>query len=465
MSSRCHRRSFLAAAGCGAGFLLLENSLSVRAYAANARLNVGLIGVTGRAGWFVQTMPQLANVVAMCDVNRHRAGPVFEKFPGPRKFEDFREMLDQMERELDAVTVAIPDHTHAAAALGAIKRRKHVLCEKPLTHDVSEARALREAAAQFKVATQMGNQGTASEAYRQSVELTQAGLLGDIREVYAWKDGGGTGDRPAPAGEFPPPDDLRWDLWLGPAAARPYHPLWMKWHGWRDFATGNLGNWGAHILNLPFRALRLDTLWDADAPAEWRPKEKPVIRIKARMSGIHPLTFPKWELVEFDFPARGPLPPVHVTWANGAGAPGARARVEELMGRKLDWGDAGAKRWDDHGGCLLVGSRGMLHTIAHNTTLTLLPAEKFKDFDLKSIPRALPRSRGHESEWVQACQGGPAALSHFHYAGPLTEFLLLGNVATLFDVPLEYDPLAGRILNHPGADAALRRPRRKGWEL
>jgi hypothetical protein len=410
-------------------------------------------------------MPNLGcNLTAMCDVNLHRAQPVYDRFPAARKFPDFRVMLEEMDKQIDAVTIAIPDHTHAVASMAAIKHGKHVLCEKPLTHDVFEARALREAASRFKVATQMGNQGTASNEFRRSTELIQAGVLGEVREVFSWNDAGGTGPRELPKETPPVPEEINWDLWLGPAAFRAYHPNWMKWHGWRDFATGNLGNWASHSMNLPFKALRLDTLWNPAAPPEWRPKDKPIIKLQAQVSGIHQESFPRWEIVRYDFPARGPMPPVRITWCNGRG-PEVREQVENLMGRKLDWGDAGEKKWADHGGCLIVGSKGMIHTIAHNTTLTLLPAEKFKDFDPKSVAQSLPRSPGHEREWLEACKGGPAAMSNFNYSGPLAEFVLLGNVATLFEAKLEYDSLAGTIINHDAANRALRREYRKGWTL
>ena len=179
---------------------------------------------------------------------------------------------------------------------------------------------------------------------------------------------------------------------------------------------------------------------------------------------MHQATFPKWEIIRYTFPARGDMPPVTVNWYNGGGrAPGPREKIEEMMGRKLDWGDAGAKKWDDHAGCLFVGSKGMLHANGHNTVVTLLPEEKFKDF--QGPAPSLPRSRGHEREWLDACQGGPAAMSNFDYSGPLTEFVLLGNVATRFGKSIEYDPAAMKIVNLPEANAALKREYREGWSL
>lgn len=365
-----------------------------------------------------------------------------------------------MDRQIDAITVATPDNTHAVISAAAIKMGKHVFCEKPLTHDIFEARTLCELARKHKVATQMGNQGTASNDFRRGVELIQAGVLGEVREVHAWNTGGGAGERPIPTDEHPVPDYLKWDLWLGPAQYRPYNSRWAEWSTWRDFATGQLGNWACHTMNILFKGLRLDALWNAsDVPAANR-----TIRLEVELSGVHQATFPKWEILQYTIPARGALPPVTVNWYNGGGkAPGPREKIEQMMGRRLDWGDAGEKKWQDHAGCLLVGTQGMLHANAHNTVVTLLPGEKFQGF--KGPAPSLPRSRGHESEWLDACRGGPAALSNFDYSGPLTEFVLLGNIATRFGKTIEYDPVAMKVTNLAEADAALRRQYRQGWSL
>jgi hypothetical protein len=423
-------------------------------------VNVALVGVAGRGSWFSDTMPKLANVVAMCDVNERKAAPYFKAIPEAKKHFDFRKMLEEMDKQIDAVCVATPDHTHAVISAMAMRMGKGVYCEKPLTHDVHEARVLRELAAQKKVATQLGNQGTASEAFRRAVELIWGGVLGDIREVHVWNTNGGSGERPLPTGEHPVPDYLKWDLWLGPAKWRPYNSRWAEWHTWRDFATGQLGNWACHTMNIIFKGLRFDSLW-ADSAG---PEASRTVKLAVELSGVHQATFPKWEIIRYTFPARGAMPPVTVNWYNGGGrAPGPREKIEEMMGRKLDWGDAGAKKWDDHAGCLFIGSEGLLHANGHNTVVTLLPVEKFKDF--QGPARSLPRSRGHEREWLEACRGGPAAMSNFDYSGPLTEFVLLGNIATLFGKSIEYDPVAMKIVNSAEANAALKREYRQGWSL
>lgn len=353
MNSQNNRRVFLkTAAFAGLGTLVLCDSRPAFSYEANEKLNIALIGVGGRGRWFVGTIPKLGtNVVAMCDVNDRKAELSFKEIPQARKFHDFRKMLDEMGKDIDAVVIAIPDNTHAvAAAAAAIQAGKSVFCEKPLTHDIKEARILRELAAKYKVATQMGNQGTSSEAFRRAVELIQAGVIGEVRQVHAWNTGGGPGDRPIPTDEHPIPEYLKWDLWLGPAQYRPYNSRWLAgWHGWRDFGTGNLGNWASHTMNLPFKALRLDTLWDRQSGV----LADRVVKLTPEVSGVHKHTYPKWEIIHYDFPVRGDMPPVRINWYNGPGqAPGSRAMIEQMIGRRLDWGDAGEKKWKDHAGCL-----------------------------------------------------------------------------------------------------------------
>lgn len=467
MRLQSNRRTFVKRTLVGGlGLLTLKNSRFARSYQANEKLNIALIGVGGRGSWFVGCIPRLGqNVVAMCDVNERKASLSFEEIPTAKKYFDFRRMLQEMDKQIDAVVIATPDHTHAVACAMAMRMGKHVYCEKPLTHNLREARALREIAAAQKVATQMGNQGTSSEPFRRAVELVQAGVLGEVREVHAWNTGGGPGERPYPSEEHTIPDYLHWDLWLGPAQDRPYNSRWIDWwHGWRDFGTGQLGNWASHTMNLPFKALRLDTLWKADTSLAPKQPSDRRVRLQTEVSGIHKHTFPGSEIIHYDFPARGDMPPVRINWYNGPGhAPAPRGLIEKLMGYRLDWGDAGENRWQDHAGCLLVGDKAMIHSTGHNMSFKLLPEEKYKDFE--GPPRTLPRTRGHEWEWLQACKGGPAAMSNFDYADPLAEFVLLGNVATLVGGTIEFDPLEMKIVSSAEANKALSREYRQGWSL
>lgn len=451
------RRDFLrrAAAG-GLGLLVLRDPRSARAYAENGRLGMALIGAGGRGRWFVDTIPQRERLVALCDVNEERAAESYRKLPDAPKFRDYRKMLDELGRSIDAVIIAAPDHIHAPATARALRMGKPVYCEKPLTNSVRDARAVRDLARSRKLATQMGNQGTASAPFREAAEIVRAGLLGEIREVHVWNDAGGPDHEKAPEGSEPVPPHLAWDLWLGPSAFRPYHPAWLQWHGWRDFGTGNLGNWASHTANLAFFALEVASLW--------KPSEGPArtIRIEAKVSRRNRLSYPRWELVRWEVPARGALPPVRITWHNGQGA-GTRAQIEDLLGDEIDWGDKKEKKWKDFAGLLLVGTKAKLHATGHNATYRLLPEAEFKDF--KPPPRTLPRSPGHEQEWIDACRGGPPAMSNFEYSGPLAEFLLLGNAATQFEGPLEFDPVACKVTNDPDADRSLSREHRDGWEV
>jgi hypothetical protein len=374
----------------------------------------------------------------------------------PKTFNDFRRMLDEKDSGLDAVVVATPDHSHATISATAIRAGKHVFCEKPLTRTVHESRALRDLARQFKVATQMGNQGMASREFRRTVELIWSGALGPIREAHVWNSGGGSGPRQPPEEEQPVPEGLHWDLWLGPAAMRPYHRDWMRRHLWREFGTCQLGNWASHTAALAFKALKLDTLWyEAKAPR---------IRVQAEVPEICRTNFPKWEIIRYDLPARGDMPPVRVNWYNGGGAvKEIFPRVQEVMGPPAAPGDRDKRHFSTFAGSLLVGQQGYVYGTGHSATTVLLPEEKFAD--VEDPPQVLPRQGGPEQEWFRACKGEKPGLSNFDYSGPQTEFLMLGNVATQFDGPLEYDPLAMKITNNAEADSQLSCEYRQGWSL
>ena len=448
------RRRFIEAAA-GAGFLLLRDPRSARTYAANETLGVALVGAGGRGTHFAETMPALERITAVCDVDDHRAETGLRHLPEDIPYyHDFRVMLDERRDEIEAVVVSTPDHTHAVTSAAAMQAGKHVLCEKPLTNTVREARTLRDLAREHGVATQMGNQGGASAAFREAVEILRGGHIGRIREVHIWNESAGPAVDEPPKHDDEAPGHLQWDLWLGPAASRPFLSPWLLWHRWRDFGTGQLGNWGTHTANLPFMALNIDTLWEEQEPEP--------IRVEAKVEAVNRLSFPRWEIVEWHVPARPDWPPITITWHNGP-APDSRALLEDLMGRRLDWGDAGDEEWADWAGVLIVGAEGKLYANEHNTSYSLMPEDQFRDF---APPEpTLSSSPGHEREWLEACRGGPPAISSFDYASPLTEFLLLGNVATQFPGALEYDPRACHIINCAEANEALHRDYRDGWAL
>lgn len=454
MAKMISRRRFVRDAGAaGLGFWALSGSALGQAKPSDLR--VALVGLGGRGSWFVGAIPRLGpKVVAVCDVNDVKAADGYQKFPDAARYHDFRRMLDEMEKSLDAVIIATPDHIHAPVAAYAMRRGKHVFVEKPLAHNVAEARALRLIAREKKVATQKGNQGTSSPPFLRAVEHLRSGVLGDLKEVHVWNSGGGTGRRETPQGSQPIPDFLKWDLWLGPAAERPFHRDWMHWHQWRDFGTGNLGNWASHTANLAFMGLNLGALWKPDAKAP--------LKLEAKVHEPNRVAFPRWERIRYDIPARADLPPVSITWHNGW-PPGSREKIEDLLGLGLKSDREKELKNLDFAGLLFVGSKGKLLSTGHNMSFKLLPEEDFRD--VMAQPFKGPPSRGHEMDWILACQGGAPALSNFEYSGPLAEFLLLGNVATQFEGALEYDAVEGRIVNNDAAHAALRREYRKGWEL
>lgn len=453
MGRRPGRREFLR--GVGAGLVVLTHGASARSYAANDKLGVGHIGVGGRGWVLLNTFVNLARPAALCDVNEKKATRAFRMLPDVPKFRDFRKMLDQKGKEIDAVVVATPDHTHAIASATAIRAGKHVYVEKPMTRTVHESRVLRELAAKHKVATSMGNQGTAAGPFRRALELIRGGTLGTITEVHTWNDQGGRGYTEPPKGEAKIPFYLDWDLWLGPAAFRPFHPQWMAWHAWRDFGTANLGNWASHSQNLAFMALRVHELWYAD------PASRPRIRVEADVQARNRLSFPRWEYVRWHIPARGNLPPITFHWHNGSRRPGVREDLKRILGHEVAWGP---DDWGEWAGCLIVGTEGRIHATAHNATFKLLPQEKFKGVET-SAPEKVARSRGHEHDWLLASRGGDKPWANFDYAGPLTEFNMLGNVATQFEGVLGYDPLECKVVNNPEADKALHEVYREGWSL
>jgi predicted dehydrogenase len=309
---------------------------------------------------------------------------------------------------------------------------KHVYCEKPLVHSVWEARMVREAARRARVATQMGNQAHSSGNLRQAVEIVRSGVIGAIREVHCWSD------RPIwPQGIDRPqdtpsvPSTLYWDLWLGPAPARPYHPAYhpFAWRGWWDFGTGALGDMGCHIIDTAYWALELGL----------------PTRIEAEGEPRHPESGPKSSVVRYEFPARKGMPPVRLIWYDG----GRKPSNELVEGRSLA-----------PNGTIFVGEKGVIY-FPHAQQCFLFPQSKFADF--QPPQPTLPRSPGHHAEWIQACKTGSPTYSNFEYATTLTEAVLLGNVAFRTGEAIEYDARNGRVKNVPDAERYIRPPYRKGW--
>src|SRR2546421_7731947 len=436
MTTRLNRRNFLRSSTLsGAALLILPNSKLAFAAEANSKLNVAGIGVGGQGAGDINTIASLgANIVALCDVDQKRAADTFKKFPDAKTFVDFRRMFDQMRTQIDAVVVATPDHTHAIAAITAMKLGKHVYCEKPLTRTVHEARMMRETALKTKVVTQMGNQGSAEKKLRRAVELVWGGVIGEVREAHVWFDGG-NGPQKRPADNPRVPDSLAWDLWLGPAPERPYNPCYLpaSWRSWRAFGSGICGDFGCHTANIMFRALKLNELWSQPSIKKSR---SAIIRVEAKPSERDEEGYPASLRVVLNFPARGELPPVNVTLY-------AKERPSEELMLGFPQG-----RWGD----LLVGAKGSIYSEdPWNTRYTLLPESKFEFFE-GGPAETLPRAHGHHREWVEACKGQGKTFSGFEMGGPLTEVMQLANLATLVEGPLEYEISSGRILNSKRAN-------------
>ncbi|GIV20147.1 MAG: NADH-dependent dehydrogenase [Armatimonadota bacterium] len=436
MSQKMDRRTFLKGAALGGlSFLFLRDSRLAFAYQQNEKLNIAMIGAGGRGRGNLDGVLS-ENIVALCDVDERLAYSAQQACPKAKFFQDFRKMLEQMRKEIDAVVVSTPDHTHAVAAAMAIRMGKHVYCEKPLTRTIWEARMLRDLARRYKVATQMGNQGTASNELRQGVEVIQSGVLGQVKEIHVWSN------RPVwpqgiarPKEEMVIPDGLNWELWLGPAPKRPYHEAYhpFKWRGWIDFGTGAIGDMACHTMNMAFWALNL----------------RDPISVEAETSGVNGETFPQWSIVRYEFPQRGDLAPCKLVWYDG----GQKPPAELLQGEQMA-----------DSGLLLIGSEGTLYSPGdYGTPFVLLPREKFANYQPPAP--SIPRSPGHHQEWINACKGGPAAMSNFDYASALTETALLGNLAIITGERIQWDAKRMKAVNCPKADKIIRPTYRKGWTL
>ncbi|MFV1964736.1 MAG: Gfo/Idh/MocA family protein [Pirellulaceae bacterium] len=441
---RLTRRQFAkSAAGAGVGLFAAPALLCGRNL--NDKLNIAIIGAGGRGGSNTHSV-RSENIVALCDVNENSLEKAAQKHPLARKEVDFRKLFEH-EKEFDAVVVSTCEHTHALATMLALKHKKHVYCEKPLTHDVWEARQIRLAAAEAGVATQMGIQIHATNNYRRVVELIQSGAIGAVTEAHVWvsrawgwqspEDAKRNGDRVSvterPTESEPVPAGLHWDLWIGPAPFRPFHSVYFpgpKWYRWWDFGNGTMSDLGSHWNDLPFWALKLQY----------------PLTIEASGPPPHPEIAPASMQATYEYGARGDLPPVKMTWYQGANKPQI-------------WQDGGIPKWGS--ACLFIGEKGML--LSDYGKHTLLPEEKFADF--KGPDAFVPRVTSHHAEWLAACRAGTSPSANFEYSGWLTEANHLGNVAYRIGKKIEWDPVAMRAKNAPEADPLIRCPYRECWEL
>ncbi len=445
------RRRFTQTVGTAAASAFAAPAL-LRGANLNDRLNIAIIGAGGRGGSNAESVKS-ENIVSICDVNAANLDAAAARYPKAKKFTDFRRVFDQV-NDFDAVVVSTCEHTHAFATMLALKHGKHVYCEKPLTHNIWEARQIREAAVAAKVATQMGIQIHAGENYRQVVEMIQAGAIGPVHEAHVWvsrawgrqdqeasKRNGDivfVNERPATADPVPP--GLDWDLWLGPAPSRPFSSVYFpgpKWYRWWDFGNGTMSDLGSHWNDLPFWALGLQ------AP----------LTVEASGPPPHAEIAPASMSCTYEYGPRGPasegkapMPAVKVHWYQGEMRPAI-------------WTAGGIPRWES--GCLFIGDRGML--LADYGKYVLLPEKDFVGY-VKPAP-TIPRSPGHHEEWIRACKTGEPTSADFVYSGWLTEANHLGNVAYRTGKKLQWDAAQLKAVGAPEADRFIRREYRPGWVL
>jgi predicted dehydrogenase len=445
--TRLDRRSFVnrSATLAAAATLMVHSSAQA---GPKSKLRLAFIGAGGRGGANLNTMSKDPDVqvIALCDVNRRTLAAAQKQYPDARTYVDFRELYRQAD-DIDAVVVSTAEHTHAYATMPALKMGKHVYCEKPLTHNIGEARRITAAAAEANVATQMGTQIHATDNYHRVVELIQSGAIGAVTEAHVWvsrawglqtaeeaaehNDRIFVTDRPSEA--MTPPDYLEWDLWLGPAPERPYHSVYFpgpNWYRWWDFGNGTMSDLGSHWNDLPYWALQLD------AP----------LNIQASGPAPHPEIAPASMMAVYQYGPRGTLPACELTWYQGKYKP-------------QRWHDGEIPQWQN--GVLFVGDGGML--LADYGKHVLLPEEKFVNFQPPA--RFVADSPGHHEEWLEACRSGSPTGSPFSYAGPLTEANHLGNVAFRAGASIDWDSQLMKITNDKAANQYVSRKPREGWSL
>ncbi len=446
-TDKISRRSFLAKSSTIAAFTVVPRHVigGPGQVPPSEKLNIACIGIGGKGAMDADYVAH-ENIVAFCDVDfsASRAPKVVAKYPMAKRYQDFRVMLDK-QKDIDAVMIATPDHTHTIISLEAMRRGKHVYTQKPLTHTIHEARVMKQAARKYKIATQMGNQGQADEEPRRIREMIWDGVIGPVHEVHIWTDRPNKGlagvfwpqgiDKPESTPKVPP--SLDWDLWLGPAPVRAYHPIYhpFKWRGWWDFGTGALGDIGCHRFDPVFRTLKLGY------PTS----------VQASSTLVNTETYPSGSLVTYEFPARKGMPPVTLKWYDGGLKPPRPEGLPEGVSMETN-------------NILYVGDKGMI--LGHR----ILPETLRRSYEPPEP--SIPPSPGHYQEWINACKGGPPANSNFDWAGPLTEVVLMGNVALrmglkekLDSQKLLWDADTRQFSNLPEANTYLTKEYRKGWTL
>ena len=435
MPNETSRRDFLkASAAVGIGLAAAPTVLAQGRRSASDKIRFATVGFGGKGWSNMANAAKFGEVVAMCDTDVTVRAKGMAEYPKAATFTDYRDMLEVMRDRVDAVIVSTPDHTHAIISAMAIRMGKHVYCEKPLTRTVFEARTLAKLAKDHKVATQMGNQGTAQTSLRKVAALIKKGTFGAVKEIHCWTDraGGWWPQGVSRPESKPTPKTVEWDLWLGPAPERPYadgyHPF--AWRGWWDFGSGSLGDIGCHCMNLPFMALDL----------------RDPIAIQAQTSGHNKDSFPAWSIVTYEFAARGNRPALKMFWYDGTKVPSPDLAP-------------GIKYAEN--GCIIVGDKATLYTPGeYGSGGVLVGGAPLPDADFEQSP-------GHFAEWVAAMKGGKPARSNFpDYSCLLTEMVVLGNLAVWADGPrLEWDAKKMAVKGAPEYDVLIKPEYRKGWEL
>ena len=434
-----NRRTFLSTAAAASAFTLLPHNKLFGADAPSKKLRVAGVGAGGQAMHDLGQVSRWADIVALCDVDDERSALAKQRWPEATVYRDWRIMLEKEQNNIDAVVVACPDHMHAVAAMAAMQLGKHVYVEKPMAHNIAEVRALRAMAKKTGVVTQMGNQGHSFPGVHRLKKWMELDAIGTVSEVQCWTNRPSWPQGiPRPADTPPVPETLDWDLWLGPAAKRPYNPAYCprSWRGWADFGTGALGDMGCHILDSPFYAL------DLGNPT----------RVSSEADPFNGETFQKKTKITYEFPARGAMPPVKLVWHDGGSMP---ERPEELEDDR--------PIGDNEGGSLFIGSKGKMVSGTYSNNAKIIPTEKHDNYEHNSIN--VFKSKGHHYDWVHACMGEGSCASHFDYAAGLTEMVLLGTIALRAKGPIEWDTATMSVTNDADANELVSREYLNGYSL